>query len=404
MTKTADRRPTRNKERLEFNFDFADLAPDAFEASPEPGGGGTIKGICVMSAGVLFDRFLEFDGKTLDAVVTLGNKPKKGVQSFRGHAWELGAHLGWVTNFRRDGEKVRADLKISKMAAASPDGDFGAYVMAMAKEEPHAIGASIVIYSARYEWRLEKDGTTKKDDKGRMLPPVLRPESLESVDIVGRGAATPGGLFAAQEPQRPEPDENQPGSAPAEQETTMTQAAAQAETPAPVAPAAAPDAAAIRAQALADERKRTAAIFAAALPGQEEIARKAVSDGISVEAAMGLFLQDARARGAQALQALNKDPAPGLPGTTPPPAPGASTKPSEQAAGAGSPLGPDGKFSADAAKAAWAKRTAAEENEFKTEEAFCAYWKNAAVRNPNGEPRFYRRREGYTRIQGSDEN
>lgn len=386
---------TEEKDPIKLFLDFEGLAAKDFERRED--GSGAIRGLSVVTKGGLTDRPLEFDDTTLEAVLALGQKPRQGIQSFFGHGFELGTHLGWMRNFRRDGDRIRADLEMSKMASVSPQGDIGAYVSGMAREEPQAIGASMVV-RGYLEWRLNKDGTLQRDKDRNVLPALLRVTSLESVDIVGRPAANPSGLFAAIPPEEATPA----GEAPAESETQMS---GNQNNPAPpAAPAAAapgPDLEAIRREATEAERKRVAAIMGAALPGQEALASAAVAEGLSLEAAQARFLADARTRQSGTLAQLAKDPAAGLPGTQPAATAPPAKAPAPAPAGIGEVL-VGGRFDQAAADAAWARRTPAEDREFYGDrEAFMSYWRNAAAVNPNGEPRFFRTQDGYLKLQAA---
>lgn len=158
---------------------------------------GAIFGVAVMSKGFVKDmRGYEIDDLTLDQVVASGNTHKEmGSKSRFGHPnmslTALGTFLGRMKNFYKDGDIARADLYISTTAYETPDGDLASYVMDLAEKDPDAFGTSAVI-NEELEYRLEKNGTPKKDNEGNTLPPLLRIKSLMAVDVVDDPAANNG--------------------------------------------------------------------------------------------------------------------------------------------------------------------------------------------------------------------
>lgn len=159
-------------------------------------GCGAIFGYAVISKMRLRDnddcRNWEMDDKSLDQVIELGNASKIGIKSRFGHpnmsSTAFGTFLGRAKNFRRDGDLVRADLFFDQTAYSTPNGDLASYVMDLAENDPDAFGSSIV-FSADYEYRLNADGTPKKDDKGKDLPALVRFKKLRGSDIVDEPAA-----------------------------------------------------------------------------------------------------------------------------------------------------------------------------------------------------------------------
>lgn len=156
-----------------------------------------IEGFAVVTKGVTHDERGEFDDSALDKIVELGNQLKMGIKSRFGHpnmsSTALGTFLGRVKNFRREGSIVRADLHIDQTAHKTPDGDLAGYVMELAESDSDAFGSSMVIHWDE-EYRQEKDGSLTKDEKGNVLPPLIRVKKLMSVDIVDDPAAN-NGLF-----------------------------------------------------------------------------------------------------------------------------------------------------------------------------------------------------------------
>jgi hypothetical protein len=153
----------------------------------------------------------EFDEEALREIVRLGNELKQGLKSRFNHAGMcddgLGKHLGRARDLfmseakNADGATVpavRADLHFDETALAEPPGGgkpLGLYVMDLAESDPDAISSSLVIRVNR-EYRLNPDGTRKKDEKGEDLPPLWRPLKLRGSDIVDTGDAVDGLLAA----------------------------------------------------------------------------------------------------------------------------------------------------------------------------------------------------------------
>lgn len=162
---------------------------------------GVIRGVAVMTKGNVKDfRGWEIDDTTLMQIVEAGNQHSKlGLKSRFGHpnmsSTALGTFLGRAKNFYKDGDAARADLYLSKTAYTTPDGDLAGYVLDLAEKDPEAFGTSVVMGEYDLEYRLEADGTPKKDQSGNDLPPVLRIQSLMAVDTVDDPAAN-NGMFS----------------------------------------------------------------------------------------------------------------------------------------------------------------------------------------------------------------
>lgn len=157
---------------------------------------GIIHGFAVISKGDARGHNQEIDDITLQQAVELGNKAKVGLKSRFGHpnmsSEALGTYLGRATNFRREGDVIRADLYFDKTAFKTPDGDLASYVMDLAESDPTAFGSSIV-FEGKPEYRFEKDGTPKKDPStGEILKPLARIKKLWAVDVVDDPAANSG--------------------------------------------------------------------------------------------------------------------------------------------------------------------------------------------------------------------
>lgn len=158
-----------------------------------------IRGYSVMTIGEAKGHGFAADKTTLEQVIQLGNASASGVKSRIIHperksdgsaSDRLLAYVGKSKNFRREGDKVLADLHISAAAFVSPEGDYGNYLMARAEEdEGDGFGASPEI---KYTLAPAKYG-----------PPVLRIKELQAIAIVD-DPATNTAFFAALPVKEPE--------------------------------------------------------------------------------------------------------------------------------------------------------------------------------------------------------
>jgi len=159
---------------------------------------GIIRGFAVVTKGEARGHGLEIDETTLDQVVDLGIKWTIGIKSRFGHPnmsnSAVGTFLGRAKNFRRDNGIVRADLYFDKTAFNTPNGDLASYVLGLAESDPDAFGSSIV-FDGEPEYRLNEDGTRKKDESGKTLLPLARVSKLWAVDVVDDPAAN-NGMFS----------------------------------------------------------------------------------------------------------------------------------------------------------------------------------------------------------------
>ena len=159
---------------------------------------GIIYGYAVITKGPALGHNMTIDDKTLEQVVSLGNKKEFGVKSRFDHPsasnTSMGTFLGRSKQFRRAGDRVLADLHLSESAKEAPQGDLFTYVLGLAERDPQAFGASIV-FEGKSEFLLNEDGTRKTDDKGKPLPALARVETLLASDVVDEPAANPDGLF-----------------------------------------------------------------------------------------------------------------------------------------------------------------------------------------------------------------
>jgi len=161
---------------------------------------GIIYGFSVITKGEARGHGLEIDDVTLDQVVQLGAKSSIGLKSRFGHPnmsnTAVGTFLGRAKNFRRDNGIVRADLYFDKNAYKTPNGDLAGYVLGLAESDPEAFGSSIV-FDGEPEYRLNEDGTRKKDPvTGKDLLPLARITKLWAADVVDDPAAN-NGMFSA---------------------------------------------------------------------------------------------------------------------------------------------------------------------------------------------------------------
>ncbi len=149
----------------------------------------------------------EFDDAGLAAIVRLARADGAGLKVRFGHPDlthpgkredELSSFLGRAKNARVDGDRVRADLHFDPVAFLPIQGGVsrGDYLLARAKSDPASFGASPAL-SADKEFRMDNHRKPRRDGDGDTLPPLWRPITLGSVDIVDRGAAAPGGFLAA---------------------------------------------------------------------------------------------------------------------------------------------------------------------------------------------------------------
>ncbi len=161
---------------------------------------GIIYGFSVLTKGEARGHGLEIDETTLDQAVELGAKFSIGLKSRFGHPnmsnSAVGTFLGRAKNFRKESNVVRADLYFDKTAYNTPNGDLAGYVLDLAESDPNAFGSSIV-FDGEPEYRLNADGTRKKDPAtGKDLLPLARLTKLWAVDVVDDPAAN-NGMFGA---------------------------------------------------------------------------------------------------------------------------------------------------------------------------------------------------------------
>lgn len=154
-----------------------------------------IRGFSVISLGEAIGHGLEIDSITLDQVYKLGVASKNGIKSRFGHpnmsGTAMGTFLGRVKNFKKNDDRVVADLFIDETAFNTPNGDLGSYVLDLAESDPDAFGASIVFPTGD---EIENNENGLKDSDGELLK-LARLSQLNGVDVVD-DPATGDGFFS----------------------------------------------------------------------------------------------------------------------------------------------------------------------------------------------------------------
>lgn len=157
-----------------------------------------IHGYSVMSLGEAKGHGFAADRVTLEQLIDLGNAQPLGVKSRIIHPERKAdgtstdrflAYVGKSKNFRREGDKVVADLHISKAAAVSPEGDYGTYLMERADEDDGVDG-----FGASPEVRYALA-------KAQYGPPVMRLKGLDAIAFVDDPATNTGFFSAIKEPE-----------------------------------------------------------------------------------------------------------------------------------------------------------------------------------------------------------
>jgi len=160
---------------------------------------GVIYGVSVITVGEAKGHGMYVDETMLEQVLEKGQATgETGLKSRFDHpsacSRAIGTYTGRFHNFRRDDNKVRADLYLADVAAKSPDGDLRTYILDLAEEDPDAFGTSIVF---RPDKPVEMDSAEKgkpgapPDDDPYWLPHA-RVAALHHCDIVDEGAANDG--------------------------------------------------------------------------------------------------------------------------------------------------------------------------------------------------------------------
>ena len=165
------------------------------------------KGISVITAGPALGHDMVIDETTLEQVLELGNA-NAPIKVLANHSNDVGAVLGFLTNFRIDGPRVRADLDLLEN---HPQSNFYAELLS---KLPDQLGFSISFSGIP---RSAEDGTVLADVR-----------DLWSVDLVTRAAANKS-IYSA----KPVDRESKP-----EMQTASEAPVAKLEAPVEAAPAA----------------------------------------------------------------------------------------------------------------------------------------------------------------------
>lgn len=131
--------------------------------------------VSVITAGPALGHGVSIDSTTLDLVAALGNS-EAPVKVFPDHDESVTDLIGAMTNFRVEGDQVKADLTL--IAEHPLSGYYGKILDVF----PESLGFSI-------SW----EGTTE-DVEGTAF---CRPSGILSVDLVSRPAANAGGVYSA---------------------------------------------------------------------------------------------------------------------------------------------------------------------------------------------------------------
>jgi hypothetical protein len=137
---------------------------------------GVIYGVAVITKGPALGHGMSVDDTTLAGVVAQANAYDGGMKVKLDHTDSAGAIVGYLRNFRIEGDAVRADLTLLK---SSPHRD---YVLEIASTIPDTFGLSIAF-----------SGTDEKIGDNWFA----RCTEIYSADIVSEPAANPSGLFQA---------------------------------------------------------------------------------------------------------------------------------------------------------------------------------------------------------------
>jgi HK97 family phage major capsid protein len=161
-----------------------------------------ITAVSIATTGEAIGHRLLFDLKSLEQLQALGRASLSGIKSRFTHPdWfhdGLGKYLGRMKNFRIEGEKLVGDLHISVSAKTSPAGNIGQYILDLAREDPLALGVSVVIDLDRVwptDTGQEVPVVEGKPSNALTKYPVARPTHLYAADLVDEPALNPDGLF-----------------------------------------------------------------------------------------------------------------------------------------------------------------------------------------------------------------
>jgi hypothetical protein len=136
---------------------------------------GTISGVAVITKGPALGHGMLVDDVTLAGVVAQANTYEGGMKVKLDHTNSAGAIVGFLRNFRIEGDTVRADLTLLK---SSPH---RGYVLELAATIPDTFGLSIAFSGVDEEISGQR---------------YARCDEIYSADLVSEPAANPNGLFS----------------------------------------------------------------------------------------------------------------------------------------------------------------------------------------------------------------
>ena len=153
---------------------------------------GLIRGASVMTVGPATGHGFRITSRSLDSLVSAWQAADDVRVRFT-HPELAGsdgadALLGRPENLRRDGNQVRANIRLKDFANQSPRGRLKDYVLAVANEDPRLLGLSVVGRIAR------EDPNDQESQESPM--PVAIVETLRAIDVVGDPAANRNGLLS----------------------------------------------------------------------------------------------------------------------------------------------------------------------------------------------------------------
>lgn len=156
---------------------------------------GIIRGVSIMSVGPATGHGFDIDAATLDTLITAFNALDDPPRAHFTHGdWDTDPAeivVGRAHNLRRDGDRVRGDMHVAQYANLSPRGKLRDFLLAVAAEDPGAIGISIV---AAFDFERQYDS------RGEVERVLARTKFLHAVDFVGDPAANRNGLLSNPSP------------------------------------------------------------------------------------------------------------------------------------------------------------------------------------------------------------
>lgn len=176
---------------------LASLSCPGFFAKKEGGryGAGLLQNVAVMTRGELAGWDLWVDHISLQQALALAKGQAEGVPSHFMHSGDgdnLGSKAGRLTDFRLDGDVLRADLHFYSAAKQSPVVSSD-YILSLAEDDPGAFGLSAIVGLDL----AAMDNAARTDPQNVRGLPAIRLTDLEAVDLVGDPASNPDGLFSA---------------------------------------------------------------------------------------------------------------------------------------------------------------------------------------------------------------